>query len=243
MSTLTDMKNSGPEYTTPGDYLAAADREFAAGNHDAGSILLTKSVHCALAQLAEHAGRPSGTRAELRQFAEWLDDQHDAGGWHARNLLAADIIGDPEKFQALPPDRRIYYSKSAVREFIAALLSYQLQELQNPGDYLTASDREFAAGNYYEGAILLYDSASCAFTRLAKDQGAPCETPADLKNFAVWLDKRHGGDWHVQNLNTVKLFRDNANYRFMAQEDMDFLRPWARDFVKTLSSYHLHAAP
>ena len=237
------MTASSTERQTPGDYLAAADVEFAAGNHDAGLTLLMQSAHSALAQLAAKYGKPAETSAALREFAEWLDEQRDADGWHARNLRTADILGDPDKFQALPADRRHYHSKSAVREFIAALLAYQMGELETPGDYLTASDREFAAGNHEDGSTLLYDSAVCAFSRFAKAQGMPHETPDDLRNIAGWLDKRHGGDWHVRNLSAVKLFLDNANLRFMAREDMDFMRPEARDFVKALSAYHSDATP
>ena len=232
------MTTRSTDYKTAGDYLAAADVEFAADNHDEGATLLTRSVHCALAQLASAYGRSAETDAERREFAEWLDEERDADGWHARNLRTADIIGDTDRLRALPPDRRHYHSKSAVREFIAAILAYQLGELKTPGDYLTASDREFAAGNYDKGSTLLYDATVYAFSRLAKDQGMPCERSVDLRDFADWLDKRHGSDWHVQNLNTVKLFRNNANCRFLAQEDMDFIRPSARDFVKVLAAYH-----
>ena len=232
------MTASATEYKTAGDYLADADVEFAAGNHDAGLTLLMQSAHCALAQLAKAAGSPAATRADRHKFAARLDEQYDADGWHARNLHTADIMGDPEKYYALPAYRQRFHSKSAVRELIAALLAYQQGELTTPDDFLAASDREFAAGNHGDGATLLYDSAVCAFSRLARARGIPYETPDDLRNVANWLDKRHGGDWHVRNLNTVKLFRDNANYRFMAQEDMDFIRPSARDFVKALALHH-----
>lgn len=232
------MTESVTEYKTAGDYLADADVEFAVGNHDTGLTLLMQSAHRALAQLAKAAGEPAATPADLHKFAARLDERYDADGWHARNLHTADIMGDPERYHALPIYRQRFHSKSAVRELIAALLAYQQGELTTPDDFLTASDREFAAGNHGDGAILLFDSAVCAFSRLARAQGIPYETPDDLRNVAGWLDKKHGGDWHVRNLDTVKLFRDNANYRFMAQEDMDFLRPSARDFVKALASHH-----
>ena len=233
------MTPTGADHQSPGDYLAAADVEFAAGNHDAGSTLLMQSARSALAQLASDYGKPAATSAQLREFAEWLDEERDADGWHSRNLLTADTIGHPEKLRALPPDRRHYHSKSAVREFISALLAYRQRELVTPGDYLAAADREFAAGNYDQGALLLYDSAFCAFSRLAKAREMPCQTPDDLREIARWLDKRHGGDRYAQNLRAVNLLRDNANYHFMAQEDTDFIRPAARDFVKALAAYHL----
>ena len=236
------MTTTGTDLKTPGDYLAAADVEFAAGNHDAGLTLLTQSARSALAQLATEYGKPAATSAQLREFAEWLDEERDADGWHARNLSTAGAIGHPEKLRALPPDRRHYYSKSAVREFISALLAYHHRELVTPDDYLAAADQEFAAGNYDQGALLLYDSVFAGFSRLAKAWEMPCQTPDDLRDVARWLDKRHGGDWYIQNLRTINLLRDNSNYHFMAREDTDFIRPVARDFVKVLASYHLDAS-
>ena len=232
------MTASATDYKTAGDYLAAADVEFAAGNHDAGSTLLMQSAHCALAQLAPAYGRSAETDAERREFAEWLDKERDADGWHARNLRTADIIGTPDKLDALPPDRRHYYSKSAVREFIAAMLAYQLGELKAPGDYLTASDREFAAGNYDEGSTLLTQSAHHALAQLAKEAGKSAGNRKELREFAEWLDRKHGTDgWYARKLRTANGFDDNARYGFMHADDLDFIRPLVREFVVSLLSY------
>ena len=115
-------------FKSPNDYLAAADREFAAGNHDEGSILLTQSVHCALAQLAKEAGKPAGTRDELREFAKWLDEQHGySDGWHAQRLLAANGFDDNARYHFMHPDD-IDLAQPPVREFVVTLLSYQQKQ-------------------------------------------------------------------------------------------------------------------
>ena len=125
------MTASSTEYKTPGDYLAAADVEFAAGNHDAGSTLLTKSVHSALAQLAEAAGKPATTRDELREFANWLDERHGSSdGWHARNLRTANGFDDNARYHYMCSDD-IDLAQPLVREFVAVLLSYQQRALPN----------------------------------------------------------------------------------------------------------------
>ena len=125
------MTASSTERQTPGDYLAAADVEFAAGNHDAGSTLLTKSVHSALAQLAKAAGKPAATRDELREFANWLDERHGSGdGWHARNLRMANGFDDNARYHYMCPDD-IDLAQPLVREFLAVLLSYQQRALPN----------------------------------------------------------------------------------------------------------------
>ena len=110
--------------TTPEQYLAAADREFAAGNHDAGSELLYQSVVCALTQLAADYGRPCGTPAELKDFAGWLDEKHDGNGRHARKLRTAETFHHNAKYRFLPPDE-IDLTQPSVRDFVATLLSYR----------------------------------------------------------------------------------------------------------------------
>ena len=171
-------------------------------------------------------------------FAARLDEQYDADGWHARNLHTADIIGDPEQYHALPAYRQRFHSKYAVRELIAALLSYRQGELTTPDDFLTASDREFAAGNHGAGSNLLAQSVHCALAQLAKAAGKPSETSAELRDFADWLDRKHGTEgWHAGRLQVANGFDDNARHQYMHEEDLDFDRPTVRKFVATLLSY------
>ena len=125
------MAATRTEYQNPGDYLAAADVEFAAGNHDAGSTLLTQSVHCALAQLAKAVGKPAETRDDMREFAEWLDKRHGSvDGWHARNLRTANGFCDNAKYHFLPDDD-IDICQPLVREFIDVLVSYRRNTASN----------------------------------------------------------------------------------------------------------------
>ena len=115
----TDIRHQTPE-----QYLAAADREFAAGNHDDGSELLYQSVVCALMQLAADYGRPCGTRAELNAFAGWLDEKHAGDGRHARKLRTAETFHHNAKYRFLPSDE-IDLTQPSVRDFVATLLSYR----------------------------------------------------------------------------------------------------------------------
>ena len=111
-------------HQTPEQYLAAADQQFAAGNHDAGSELLYQSVVCALTQLAADYGRPCGTRAELNAFADWLDEKRGGDGRHARKLRTAETFHHNAKYRFLPPDE-IDLTQPSVRDFVATLLSYR----------------------------------------------------------------------------------------------------------------------
>ena len=112
--------------TTPEQYLAAADREFAAGNHDDGSELLYQSVVCALTQLAADYGQPGGTHAELKAFAGWLDEKHDGNGRHARKFRTAESFHHNAKYRFFHPDD-IDIIKPAVWDFVATLSSYRQQ--------------------------------------------------------------------------------------------------------------------
>ena len=110
--------------TTPEQYLAAADREFAAGNHDDGSELLYQSVVCALTQLASDYGRPCGTRADLEAFAGWLDAKRGLDRWHTLKMVSALNFHDNAKYHYLPHEE-MAYSVPSVQEFVAVLMSYR----------------------------------------------------------------------------------------------------------------------
>ena len=110
---------------TPEQYLAAADRAFAAGEHDDGSELLYQSVVCALSQLAADYGQPCATKAELKAFAAWLDEKHGgADGRHARRLRTAETFHHNAQYHFLHPDD-IDITKPAVQDFVATLSSYR----------------------------------------------------------------------------------------------------------------------
>ena len=115
----TDIRHQTPE-----QYLAAADREFAAGNHDDGSELLYQSVVCALMQLAADYGRPCGTRAELNAFAGWLDEKRGLDRWHTLKMVSALNFHDNAKYHYLPYEE-MAYSVPSVQEFVAVLMSYR----------------------------------------------------------------------------------------------------------------------
>ena len=112
-----------------------------------------------------------------------------------------------------------------------------------PEQYLTAADREFAAGNHDDGSELLYQSVICALSQLASDYGRPGKTHAELKAFAGWLDAKHGGNGgHARSFRAAESFHHNAKYRFFHPDDIDIIKPAVWDFVATLSSYRQPAA-
>ena len=59
------------------EYLAAADREFAAGNPLAATERLWDAVVCALSAVAQHNGWPHSDRDELYAVAERLNELDD----------------------------------------------------------------------------------------------------------------------------------------------------------------------
>ena len=112
-----------------------------------------------------------------------------------------------------------------------------------PEQYLAAADQEFAAGNHDNGSELLYQSVVCALSQLADDYGRPGQTHAELKEFAGWLDEKHGGNGrHARKFRTAESFHHNAKYRFFHPDDIDIIKPSVWDFVDTLSSYRQQAS-
>ena len=109
---------------TPEEYLAVADRWFAAGDFYAGSNLLYYSAVTALAQLAQIYDRPLRDWDEMKAFAGWLDEKHGGGGCHRLDLMNARSFHDNAKYCYMPPDE-IDFCQPVVREFIATLLSYR----------------------------------------------------------------------------------------------------------------------
>lgn len=113
-----------------------------------------------------------------------------------------------------------------------------------PAERLAAADAAFAAGKYDEGSELLFQAVAGALAQLAEVWGQPCDSRAELRAFARWLDEKHGADGcHALNLSTAHTLHDNAKYHFMPPDDIDFCRPVVREFVTTLLSYRQKAAP
>ena len=114
---------------------------------------------------------------------------------------------------------------------------------QTPEEYLAVADRYFMAEDYYAGSDLLYYSAVCAMAQLGEIYGQPCGTRDDLKAFAGWLDEKHGLDRrNAKDLMVAFSFHDNAKYRYMPPDEIDFIQPLVREFIATLLSYRQKAA-
>ena len=111
-------------------------------------------------------------------------------------------------------------------------------EPTDPYRLLADADAAFAAGDHYGGSALICQSAQLAMANLAKQYGHPHDPEGDdLFLFARWLDKQNGVSRYVGGLNTAELFGDNAKYRFIEPEEMEFSRPRVRDFIAEVTSY------
>lgn len=107
-----------------------------------------------------------------------------------------------------------------------------------PLECLAASDAAFAAGDYDGGSELLFQAAAGALSQLADDYGQPCGNRDELRAFAKWLDAKRGSkEWHTMNLVSALNFGDNAQYRYLPPEEMEYSRPMVRGFVGALLSY------
>lgn len=71
------------ELSTPQDYLAAAEREFALGDLPAGEALLSDAAICAVRALAKGMGWPHENRDELLDALRRLDGESDRPGFRS----------------------------------------------------------------------------------------------------------------------------------------------------------------
>ena len=132
---------------------------------------------------------------------------------------------------------------NAVAAGVSTAPAADLWPPQTPEEYLAVADRWFAAGDFYAGSNLLYYSAVTALSQLAKIYGQPLRDWDEMKAFAGWLDEKHGGGgWLARDLMAARNFHDNAKYRYMPPDDIDFIQPLVRELIATLLSYRQKAA-
>ena len=77
------------------DLLAAADREFEAGNEMKAMEALRDAVVNTLADIARAKGWPHADYGDLHDVAEWLNEKDDLGNFMSSGYSAAD--GFPDK--------------------------------------------------------------------------------------------------------------------------------------------------
>ena len=106
--------------------------------------------------------------------------------------------------------------------------------LRSARDFLTAADREFAAGDRLQASEKLWCAASHAMTAMAQRRNWPHGSHRALKRAAQRLADETGDDALDTGFAAAEKFRANSSYDFMEDFELDADRPTVTDFVERL---------
>ena len=106
--------------------LDKADRMFAVGDHDRGSLLLWQATENEMSTLAEYYGQPCVDEDDLMRFAKWLDRKNDHGiqNWHLLGYFAAGAFRNNAQWH-YEDWEEMRYSVPGVKKFVETLRSYR----------------------------------------------------------------------------------------------------------------------
>ena len=99
-------------------------------------------------------------------------------------------------------------------------------------DFLSASDREFAAGDRLQGSINLWYAATHAMTAAAQRQGWPHDGHRSLKEAAERLSGEHGDIRIAYLFCYAEKFHQNFYYDYMEGFELVADRPKVHDLVR-----------
>ena len=106
--------------------------------------------------------------------------------------------------------------------------------LRTAREFLTAADREFAAGDHLLGSKGLWNAASHALTAVAQRRNLPHGSHRALKQASRLLADETGDTANFAGFALAEKFHANASYDFMEGFEFDVDRPMVNDFVENL---------
>ena len=99
-------------------------------------------------------------------------------------------------------------------------------------DFLSASDREFDAGDRLQGSLKLWDAATHAMTAVAQHHGWPHDGHRALKEAAERLTDEHNDIRIAGGFGAAEKFHGNFYYDYMEDFELVSDRPKVHDFVR-----------
>ncbi len=98
-------------------------------------------------------------------------------------------------------------------------------------DFLSASDREFDAGNRRQGSLKLWDAATHAMIAAAQQQGWPHDGHRALKEAAERLTDEYGDSLIEYGFGFAEKFHRNFYHDSLEDFELVSDRPKVHDFV------------
>ena len=109
---------------------------------------------------------------------------------------------------------------------------------QKARDLLFEAYVEFADGeDHLKACEKLWQSAAHAIAAVAQQRGWDFEIdPESLNNIIIRLAEEQDDQYLISAFSATKMFRDNVDYDFMEDFQLNSARPRARRFIETILS-------
>ena len=108
------------------------------------------------------------------------------------------------------------------------------QHAQTVRDFLTASDREFAAGDHLQGSEKLYGAATQAISAICQQRGWKYNNHRSMKRAVAEIAREQGEQLIVGGFSTAERFHANFFHDHMEDYDIETERPAVHRFVARL---------
>ncbi len=105
------------------------------------------------------------------------------------------------------------------------------EHAQTAGDFLTASDREFAAGDHLQGSEKLYGAATQAVIAICQQRGWRYQSHRAVKNAVAEVSREYGDPYIVAGFATDERFHVNFFHDNLEDYDIEAERPTVHYFV------------
>ena len=105
------------------------------------------------------------------------------------------------------------------------------EHAQTAREFLTASDREFAAGDHLQGSEKLYGAATQAVIAICQQRGWRYRSHRDMKNAVTNLAQEQDDAGIVGGFIAAENFHRNFFHDHMEDYEMDADRPVVHHFV------------
>ena len=102
---------------------------------------------------------------------------------------------------------------------------------------LAKSDRQFAAGDARQGSATLWRAAECAMTAVAKQRGWAHDDNNALFAAAKRLAEEQGDRIILSEYLAAEIFRDNAQYGYLEDYEIEAFVPPTHDTIYHLLSF------
>lgn len=108
------------------------------------------------------------------------------------------------------------------------------EHAQTARDFLTASDREFAAGDHLQGSEKLYGAATQAVIAICQQRGWRYRSHRAMKNAVTDLAREYDDPFIGSGFIAAERFHENFFHDYLEDYQIEADRPFVHQFVARL---------